>query len=149
MKNIWQRWHMDKQRILTLIDGLDSYLKELEHHRPKSFKIYEQNIEKRRFCERTLQLAIEVCIDISKLIIKDLKLGLPPEEEYLFDKLHQEKIISLELKHILQAMKRFRNVLIHRYVEIDDEIVFRNATKNIHDFKKFKQEILHTLNEVK
>ena len=105
------------------------------------FKIYEQNIEKRRFCERTLQLAIEVCIDISKLIIKDLKLGLPPEEEYLFDKLHQEKIISLELKHILQAMKRFRNVLIHKYVDIDDEMVFNNVKNNLHDFKMFKREL--------
>jgi len=133
---------MDKQRIISLIDQLESYVKDLEQHKPATLKEYEQNIEKRRFCERTLQLAIEVCIDIGQLLVKELRLGLPSEEENIFHKLEQEKIISVEMKNILKNMKRFRNVLIHRYVEIDNELVFKNIKDNLKDFKKFQQEII-------
>ena len=87
-----------RRRILYLLDQLDVYLKELEVHLPKSFSQYEKNLEKKRFCERTLQLMIEICINISQLLVKGLKLGLPTEEESIFEKLEQSKVISPALK---------------------------------------------------
>jgi|SRR3989344_6140936 len=132
---------MDKERIISLLDQLDSYVKDLKLHKPNTLKLYERNLEKRRFCERTLQLAIEVCMDIGQLLIKDLKLGLPNDEDTIFDKLKRENIISERMMNILKSMKRFRNVLIHKYVDIDDEMVFNNVKNNLHDFKMFKREL--------
>ena len=123
------------------MDQLDSYVKDLKLHKPNTLKLYERNLEKRRFCERTLQLAIEVCMDIGQLLIKDLKLGLPNDEDTIFDKLKRENIISERMMNILKSMKRFRNVLIHKYVDIDDEMVFNNVKNNLHDFKMFKREL--------
>lgn len=138
-------WLMDKKRILSLLNQLDSYVRDLEQHTPKTLKVYEKNIEKKRFCERTVQLAIEVCIDISQLLVKELQLGLPNEEETIFDTLATQKIISAELKYILKGMKRFRNILIHKYVEIDDAIVFEKVTRQLGDFKQFKKELISYL----
>ena len=100
------------------------------------------NIEKKRFCERTLQLAIEICLDVSQLLVKELKLGLPTKEENVFDKLKDAKIISSRMHSLLKGMKRFRNVLIHKYVEINDPIVYANATKHLKDFNDFGKKIL-------
>ena len=111
------------RRILYSLGQLDVYLKELEVHLPKSFSQYEKNLEKKRFCERTLQLMIEICIDISQLLVKELKLGLPTEEESVFEKLEQSKVISPALKRKLIEMKKFRNVLIHKYTGIIDRLV--------------------------
>lgn len=67
---------LDKERILGKIDELDTYLNELSQIAPADFKEY-QRIEKKRGCERLLQLSIECAVDICKLFVSGLRLGLP------------------------------------------------------------------------
>ena len=49
---------LDRERVLVKLDELDTYLAELRKILPASFKQY-QAIEKKRSCERLLQLCIE------------------------------------------------------------------------------------------
>jgi len=131
---------LDKNRILSKLDELDSYLSELESVMPKSYEEYVSSIEKKRSCERLLHILIECVIDVCALMVKGLRLGLPAEEEDLFEKLEKGKIISKEMKKKLKSMRGFRNILVHRYAEVDDELVFENLG-NINDFKGFRKEI--------
>ncbi|MBI4845861.1 MAG: DUF86 domain-containing protein [Candidatus Omnitrophica bacterium] len=43
---------------------------------------------------------------------------------------------------ILKEMRGFRNILIHEYAAIDDELVYDAAKEKLTDFNKFKKEIL-------
>lgn len=138
---------MDKKRILSLLALLDEYSEQLKGHLLLSYKEYSANLEKQRFAERTLQLLIEICIDVGYIIVKELKIGLPDDEESVFDKLKEKSIVSEEMYEKLRGMKRFRNVLIHRYKTINNYIVYENATKNRGDFTEFKKEILSFLRE--
>jgi len=131
---------LDKNRILTKLSELDTYLGELESVIPKSYEGYRSSIEKKRSCERLLHILTECVIDVCALIVKDLRLGLPGEEEDLFEKLEKEKIISKGMKEKLKSLRGFRNILVHRYAEVDDELVFQNL-RNINDFKEFRKEI--------
>ena len=88
---------------------------------------------------------IEICIDVSQLLVKELKLGLPTEEDNLFDKLEQAKVISKLLSKKLKEIKKFRNVLIHKYTDIIDKLVYGHAAKEKTDFTEFKKEILSFL----
>lgn len=138
---------MNKKRILSLLDFLDQYYKELEEHLPAS---YEEYISKqKRYCERLLQLLIEVCIDICQVIIKELKLGLPSDEDNMFNSLYEKQVISEEMALKLKDMKAFRNVLIHHYTKIEDKRVYENITTNREDFLVFKKEIKEYLKSVK
>jgi len=128
---------------------VENYTKELNSLLPQNLSRYLKSLEKRRFCERTLQLLIEVCIDISQQLVKELKLGLPTEEENVFDKLFENKIISKQMHFKLKEMKRFRNILIHNYAKIDDSLVYDNVIKNNKDFLDFKTEILTFLKKRK
>lgn len=101
------------------------------------------------FCERTLQTMIEICIDVANFIIKEKRLGLPAEEESAFEQLYEAKIISEEMTKTLKNMKKFRNILVHHYVEIKDNLVYQYATQRRSDFLDFKQEILSFLKEQK
>lgn len=65
---------LDRDRILTKIDELDSYLQELAQIRPVSFEEYAR-IEKKRSSERLLQLCIECVIDVCKLLVVGLRMG--------------------------------------------------------------------------
>lgn len=140
---------MDKQRILTLLDLLDGYIRDLEERLPRTLSEYNKNVEKQRFCERTLQLQIEVCIDVAYLLVRELKLGLPEKEESVFEKLEEKGIISGEIFEKLREMKKFRNVLIHRYKQINNSLVYQNAAGNKRDFLDFKKEILSFLKKKK
>ncbi len=135
---------LDRERILSKIDELDSYLIELQQVVPSSFEDY-QKIEKKRSCERLLQLSIEGIIDVCRMFVSGLKLGLPSDENDLFDKLRNLNIISKRMAGLLREMRAFRNILIHEYATIDDELVYEYSKTKTKDFKKFKEEILGAL----
>lgn len=132
---------LDRERLLTKIDVLDRYLKELREILPASFEEYKK-VEKRRACERLLQVSIECVIDICGLMVIGLRLGLPAEEDDLFEKLEHAEIITPSRKESLKRMRGFRNILVHEYGHINDMIVYEILQNNLNDFEAFKQEIL-------
>ncbi len=136
---------MDEERILKKIDELDLYMNEIKDFIPKNFEDYMNSRRTRRVCERLLQISIECVIDICGLLVKELKLGTPSDEEDLFQKLNKKKIISNKMVKTLKRMKGFRNVLVHRYAEVDDELVFRYLKNNMEDFRNFKKDVLDFL----
>ena len=135
---------VDKERVLSKIDDLEAYLSELKQIVPESFADY-QRIEKKRSCERLLHLCIECAVDMCKLFVSGLKLGLPHEENDLFDKMSKNNILSPEMISLLKEMRAFRNILIHEYAEVDNEIVYEMAKTRLGDFELFKKEIVNAL----
>lgn len=135
---------VDRDRVLAKLDELDGYLKELAGVAPKSFAEYRR-VEKKRSCERLLQVAIECVIDVCSLFVRGLRLGVPGEEDDLFEKLAGVEIFSKPLMDTLKRMKGFRNILVHEYGAVDDEIVYEMACSGAPDFGRFKSEILSAL----
>jgi uncharacterized protein YutE (UPF0331/DUF86 family) len=114
---------------------------------PQSFAEYRQ-IEKKRACERLLQIAVECVVDVCNLFVSGLRLGLPAEEDDLFEKLEQASILSPQMKETVKEMKGFRNLLVHEYGYVDDAIVYQVATTELGDFSDFKNEVLEALTRV-
>jgi len=135
---------VDKDRIMAKLDQLEGYLRELRQILPESFAGY-QKVEKKRACERLLQIAIEAVIDICHMFLRELRLGLPSEEDDVFEKLSQAGVISSQMVATLKRMKGLRNILVHEYGRVDDRIVYDQAHKGIQDFMRFKEEILAAL----
>ncbi len=138
---------VDKSRILVMLENLKKYHQELLNLLPSTLKEYTLNLEKKRACERTAQLLIEECIDISNTLLRDLDLGLPEDDESIFEKLSQRGVLSEELTKKLQEMKKFRNILVHKYAKIDDTLAYENLKENHHDFKIFREEVLGFLKD--
>ena len=135
---------LDRERILVKVGVLDGYLRELHAIAPASFGEYT-SIEKRRACERLPQVSIECVIDISSLLVTGLRLGLPADEDDLFEKLTQAGIISQPMRETLRRMKGFRNILVHEYGGVDDRLVYEVLRNRLDDFEMFKREILQAL----
>jgi uncharacterized protein YutE (UPF0331/DUF86 family) len=138
---------LDRDRILVKIDQLEGYLKELREILPEDFATY-QKVEKKRACERLLQVSIEAVIDICHLLVSGLRLGIPSEEDDLFEKLAAAGILSPQTSEAIKEMKGFRNILVHEYARIDDKIVHEIARTRLVDFETFKGEILRYLRGV-
>lgn len=135
---------VDRERVLGKLDDLDRYLGELREVLPADFSSYQKVVTKRA-CERLLQIAIETVIDVCSIMVAGLRLGLPSDEEDLFEKLEAAKIIPPETKEILKRMKGMRNILVHEYGRVNDRIVYEALTQRLRDFDTFRSQILRAL----
>ncbi len=134
---------VDKEKILTKLAEMEGYVTELKDIMPKNLSKYRG--EKKRACERLLQIAIEASLDVCNVLVAELKLGIPSSEEDVLAKLKNKNVISNEMFKKLRGMKACRNILVHRYGVVDDEEVFLLIKNNTGDFAKFKGEITRFL----
>lgn len=136
---------LDRERVLAKLDESHGYLGELRQIVPESYAAYVQSVEKRRACERLLQIASECVIDVCALFVSGLRLGLPAEEDDVIEKLEQAGVISPATASLVKRMRGFRNILVHEYERVDNALVFAMATRHLEDFASFDREILEAL----
>jgi len=132
---------VDRDRVLVKLDELEGYLGELRAVAPDRFEAY-QRTETKRACERLIQVSVEAVIDICALLVVGLRLGLPGEEDDLFERLSRHGAISGPMAATLRRMKGLRNLLVHEYGRVNDELVFETVRGRLGDFDAFKGEVL-------
>lgn len=129
-----------RRRVLLKLAALNQYLNELEEIFPDEEE-YLTNLPIRRACEKTIELAIDGVFDIVAMLVAAEKLGFPQEEESLIDLLAKKKLLTLPLAQKIKRMKGFRNILIHKYGEVDDAQAHEFLSGHLGDFADFEQEI--------
>lgn len=98
---------------------------------------------------KRLEYAIENVFDICHVINADLSLGIPSSEEDVIQNLRNRNIIDSDISHKLMAMRRFRNIVVHRYGRIDDRIAFSLLKDEMGDFECFNERIRSFLKEIR
>ncbi|WP_456394953.1 type VII toxin-antitoxin system HepT family RNase toxin [Thermococcus sp.] len=83
------------------------------------------------------EFVLQNVIDICAILNSDLKLNLPETEDDIFENLVRAGIISEELKNKLKLMKGFRNILVHRYGRISDDLAFNVLCEHLQDVYRF------------
>ena len=106
-----------------------------------SFESYLKDLTTKDAIERNIEVAIQACIDIAKMIIKKEGLREPEDNKGVFVVLAENGLISEESLRFLIPMAGTRNVLVHGYDKIDDTIVFGVLKKHLNDFYRFLKEI--------
>jgi uncharacterized protein YutE (UPF0331/DUF86 family) len=106
-----------------------------------SFESYLKDLTTRDAVERNIEVAIQACIDIARIIIKLEGLREPEDNKGVFVVLAENDIISEDSLRFLIPMAGTRNVLVHGYDKIDDAIIFSVLKKRLSDFNTFLKEI--------
>ena len=120
---------------------IDNYLDQIQETLPKNEESFIESGIKKHGIYKLIELAIENIIKICSMINSDLKLGVPSDEENIIINLVKKNILTKELAEKIKNMKGFRNILVHRYGEISDELAFEVINSDIEDFERFKKEI--------
>ena len=136
---------LDKLLIGRKLAQVDSYLGQVGEFSKISVVAYEKDWKTQRIVERTLQILIEVCIDISNHIISDRGFRLPTSYADTFQVLMENKVIDKRLFGKLEKMAKFRNVVVHQYEEINPIIVVSILRRNLGDFERYKRAIVNYL----
>jgi len=93
----------------------------------------------RRGVERALQLAIESMIDVAERILAARRLS--PTETAAQNLRRLQEIGVLRDAARYAEMVRFRNFIVHRYEQIEPQIVYSLAKGKLNHFRDFVDEI--------
>lgn len=124
---------------------LAEYISDLEEVQAVAWDEFLANKVLRRYVERTLQLAVESCLDIGSHIISSERLREPEDNKDVFKVLVEAGFLPADILETLQRMAGFRNVLIHEYTRIDPEVVFGVLKRRLGDLRRFAVEIRRLL----
>jgi len=99
----------------------------------------KENSMLQKATERSLQISIEVMIDISEriLALNNVQPGNTASEN--MKKLEDLGVIKSADNY--SDMVRFRNFIVHRYEKIDLEILYSIVRNKLHLFRQFSDEI--------
>ncbi|MCG2701278.1 MAG: DUF86 domain-containing protein [Candidatus Falkowbacteria bacterium] len=87
-----------------------------------------------------LVVAIEAILDIGQYILSDR--GIKAESyNKIIPLLAKEKILSKKYAEKIMGMVNFRNIAIHAYPGLSEELVYKFLQENIGDFKDFLKHI--------
>jgi uncharacterized protein YutE (UPF0331/DUF86 family) len=135
---------VDRDLILRRLALLDTYLTQLAPYRALDAAAYQQDWKTQRIIERTLHLAIEVCMDVADHLVADRRLRVPETGAESFEILGEASLVPAELGHALARMVGFRNILVHDYARLDPEIVIRVLREDVNDLERFR-DLVRTL----
>lgn len=128
---------VSKEILQTRLDRLRQIQHVLDDLATVPFERFSADPREHGAAERYLQLAAECMIDVASHLVADL--GLPSAQTYaeLFDRLGDAAVITPELARRLAVWARFRNVLVHGYVELDLAIVHDTLIRDRGDIDAF------------
>ena len=136
---------VDNILVERILADIENNISELQRSQDITWDVYTSDIRSRRFVERTLHVLIEGVIDIAQHIVSDEKLREPISYRDTFVVLSENGILARESLLKYEKMAAFRNLIVHYYERVDDEVVFGIFQKNLLDFQLFSEEIKNFL----
>ena len=118
---------------------LEQKLSEIKEWKITEYSDFKKSSLKINAVERALTVCVEIMIDVSERILAIKK--LPPRNSSIENFQELEKIKVIQSCDRYADMVRFRNFIVHRYENIDTQILFTIITKKLNNFSVFIDEI--------
>ncbi|MDW7711692.1 MAG: DUF86 domain-containing protein [Deferrisomatales bacterium] len=128
---------VDQDLVSRKVSFLRGYVDELRQASDVTWEKYQADPRSKAFVERYVHLAIETVIDIANHLVAFHSWREPTGYRDLFSVLAENGVIPSTDLRTFQDMASFRNVLVHRYDRVDDEVVFGVFRGRLGDFDRF------------
>ncbi|MBC8499202.1 MAG: DUF86 domain-containing protein [Candidatus Atribacteria bacterium] len=130
------------------LERLKKCLIKLEPFKEKNKEEFLRDEYLQDIVERNLEVAIQSCIDIANRIISLDELEKPKDYYGSIIRLGEESILPYDFAQKFAPITGFRNILIHEYLDIDWDEVYKNL-KKIDQFYKFMNYIKKWLSQIR
>lgn len=90
-----------------------------------------------------LQRACEACLDMAMYVVSTRKLGVPQVKREAFELLYKNNLIDKEMYINMKNMVGFRNIAIHDYKNIDDEVLIDILDNHLEELRAFSKVMLN------
>jgi uncharacterized protein YutE (UPF0331/DUF86 family) len=126
---------VDPESIEDRLDRLTELLEELARIEAAGHDAYAADFRSRLAAQHAIQVAIQVCIDIGAHLIAEGGPKMPSDYRGVFSALI-ESGLDAELAERLGDAAGMRNILVHGYLDVDDEAVW-GAMGHLDDLRQF------------
>ncbi len=140
---------IDRELIHLKIDLIERNLKLLEEIASEGYESLERNYRDLMASKHALLESIEACLDIANHIIAVRGYRRPMDYADIFRVLEEEGIIDKRLSERLQSMAKVRNILVHRYTEIETRKLYAIMTEGPKDILALIREVLKLISKEK
>ena len=130
---------VDKSLVLRKLAELEEYVGQIREFSSLTKEAYSGDWKSQRIVERTLQIMIELTVDISSHLISDKKLRVPSGYADTFKVLFDSGLIDPPLFQTMEKMAKFRNMLVHLYGDIENRYVYEFMSKDVQDILDFER----------
>lgn len=102
---------------------------------------YMSDYELKDVVERRFVKMTQACIDIARMILKDLGSDVPGANADTMQRLASENVINSTTGQSMATACGLRNVLAHKYGTIIDDGIVYDALQDLSRYQKFLKEI--------
>ena len=126
--------------IAQKLQNLDAVLVDLRSLGCLKVQELEQDWRTKRAVERSLQILIEIVIDVCQRILSLESQAPAATGRDALDRVIQMGILGRHDAY--SKMVQFRNFVVHRYERVDNAILVDMVNRRLVDFEQFRNEIL-------
>lgn len=132
------------ERVSVALEELKILSKEI-----RTFEEYQSSLRTKASVERFFHIAIEGLLDLIKMIVTDMELGTFKSNYEAVQLLVQNKLLAQNFLSLIKKIIGLRNIIVHEYDKIDDEIIYSILKKNLKDLEKIFNAIKSIINQYK
>lgn len=123
------------------LSRMNMYLDKLRPISEHTLEEYLSDFYLKASTERLIQLIVECASNINNHVV--VEMGQRPPEDYAssFIRASETGLLTGELANRLKGSGGMRNILVHEYMDIDDEKVYRVISIVLSDFKEYMRQV--------
>lgn len=132
---------MDQDVARNKLSSLERCIQRIRSRLPESHTALASDLDAQDIISVNLQRAVQLCVDLSLMIVADKGLPYPSDMAESFERLHDQGWISDATYAAMRAAVGFRNISVHEYRKLDWQIVHGIASHRLDDFRAFAREL--------
>lgn len=137
---------VDHEVVLRRLREIDRRVVSLRSSKANDRVAFSEDLDLQAQVERHLQVAIQAAIDVAIHILADDTGDTPDDYGSAFVLLARHTALPQRLADRLRLAAGFRNVLVHAYVDIDAEQVWKHLN-DVQDLTEFAEHIVAYLSD--
>ena len=138
---------IDPQAVQALLQSLAEYTEDLCAYQQLSHDDVITDRNYQSMIRYALQTAIQCVIDIANHLLIGGDLEQPSDSRSAILGLGRHGILPQDFAQELAGMSGLRNVIVHRYMTVNDELIYQFLQRCVTDFETFSQYIVDYLRE--
>lgn len=138
---------MDQSIVNRKIDSLYRCIQRIDNKCPDSSEQLKADLDLQDVIVLNISRAVQLCVDIAAHLLAQSPLPVPSTMGETFQALSRMGVIDEELAIRLRKSVGFRNLAVHNYHDLNWDIVFAVASKNLADFKSFATRVTHHIGQ--
>ncbi|MDP2871807.1 MAG: DUF86 domain-containing protein [Bacillota bacterium] len=136
---------LDVDRVSKHLEDISVSLRILETFRSTPFDLFAADPRIHWAVEKGLERCIQNVLDVSAHILASIGGPVPDDYASLLLELGKRRVLSPEFASRISPMAGFRNILVHRYLDVDLREVHGALENRLDDFRAFAGHVLQFL----